>query len=245
MNTTQTLEKLHALKLTGMVQALEEQQQQADVVDLDFHQRFGLLVERQWLWRENRALTRRLQSAGFKLKGRMEEIDYRHPRKLKRDQIESLRGGHWIQQARNVLIIGPTGIGKSFLACAMGHDACEHGYRTFYRYAPKLFRDLENARIDGSLSKFLSKLMKVQLLIIDDLGIASATADQYRQLLEVLDDRGSNGSTLITSQVPVGKWHQMIPDATVADAILDRLVHTAHRIELSGESMRKVKNGRH
>ena len=175
----------------------------------------------------------------------MEEIDYRHPRKLKRDQIESLRGGHWIQQARNVLIIGPTGIGKSFLACALGYDACEHGYRTFYRYAPKLFRDLENARIDGSLSKFLSKLMKVQLLIIDDLGIASATADQYRQLLEVLDDRGSNGSTLITSQVPVGKWHQMIPDATVADAILDRLVHTAHRIELSGESMRKVKNGRH
>jgi DNA replication protein DnaC len=240
MNITQTIEKLHALKLTGMVAALEEQQQQNSITELSFHERFSLVVERQWLWKEDRALARRLQYAAFKIKSTMEEIDYRHPRNLQREQIEALRGGAWIDQNRNVLIIGPTGVGKSFLGCAIGHHACQQSYRTLYYYAPKLFRDLESARVDGSLTRLLAKLMKVRLLFIDDLGIVSANADQYRQLLEVLDDRCGNRSLIVTSQVPVAQWHEMIPDSTVADAILDRLVHNAYRVELNGQSMRKL-----
>jgi DNA replication protein DnaC len=206
---------------------------------LDFEARLGLLVERQWLWKENRALTTRLKSAQLKISASLEDINYRHPRGLKRAQIEQLHASQWVVQRRNCLITGPTGAGKTYLACALGHQACRDGHRTIYYYAPKLFRALQAAQADGSLLLLLKRVVRAPLLIIDDLGIASVTGKAYRDLLEILDDRQGQGATLITSQFPVSQWHEVIADATVADAILDRLVHNAYRIELKGESLRK------
>jgi DNA replication protein DnaC len=209
MLITQTLEKLQALRLDGMAQALEEQRHQNDIVPLSFEDRLALLVERQWLWRENRALVTRLKTAQLKINASLEDLDYRPSRGLKRAQIEQLRACPWVKEHRNCLITGPTGCGKTFLACALGAQACREGHRT--------------------------------LVIIDDLGIASVPEKLYREFLEMLDDRQGQGATLITSQFPVNQWHEVIADPTVADAILDRLVHNAYRIELKGESMRKGK----
>jgi DNA replication protein DnaC len=237
----QTLEKLTALRLEGMAQALEEQRRQADISQLDFEERLGLLVERQWLWRENRALAARLHYAQLKVAATLEDIDYRHPRGLKRAQIDQLRAGPWVAQHHNCLITGPTGSGKTYLACALAHQACRDGHRVGYYYAPKLFRELQHAQADGSLMKLLQKLARAALIVIDDFGVAAVTGKQYRDLLEILDDRQGAGSTLITSQFPVDQWHSVINDATVADAILDRLVHNAYRLDLKGESIRKTR----
>ncbi len=236
-----TLEKLRALRLEGMIHALEEQRGQGDVHALGFEERLALLVERQCLWKANRALATRLHQAQLKMQATLEDIDYRHPRGLKRAHIEQLRVNDWIGQHRACLITGPTGCGKTHLACALAHQACRDGHRTLYYYAPKLFRDLQTAQADGSLQKRLKQLARITVLIVDDLGLAAATPKQYRDLLEILDDRLGRGSILITSQFPVNQWHQLIGDATVADAILDRLVHQAYRIELKGESMRKTR----
>jgi DNA replication protein DnaC len=241
MLNNQTMDKLCALRLEGMVQALEEQRRQTDISQLDFEERLALLVERQWLWKENRALARRLHYAQFKIPASLEDIDYRHPRGLKRAQIEQLRTSQWVEKQHNCLVTGPTGSGKTYLACALGHQACRDGHRVCYYYAPKLFRALQNAQADGSLMKLLKKLVRAALLVIDDFGLAAVAGKQYRDLLEILDDRHGQGATLITSQFPVSQWHELINDATVADAILDRLVHNAYRLELKGESLRKSK----
>jgi len=236
----QTMDQLMALRLEGMAQALEEQRRQADISQLDFEERFALLVERQWLWRENRSLAARLHHAQLKVSASLEDIDYRHPRGLKRAQIEQLRASQWVAQHRNCLITGPTGSGKTYLACALAQQACRDGHRVCYYYAPKLFRELQNAQADGSLLKLLKRLNRAALIVLDDFGIAAVAGKQYRDLLEILDDRQGTGSTLITSQFPVDQWHEVINDATVADAILDRLVHNAYRLELNGESLRKT-----
>ena len=240
---TQTVEKLRALRLEGMVHGLEEQRQQKDIVDLDFEARLALLVERQWLWREDRGFALRLKNAQLKISNAtLEDLDYRPSRGLKRAQIDQLRASQWIKNHRNSLITGSTGTGKTWVACALGHQACRDGYRTIYYYAPKLFRALETAQVDGSMPSLLKRLGRAALLIVDDLGISSVSGKLYRQFLEILDDRQGQGATMITSQFPIAQWHDVIADPTVADAILDRLVHNAYRLEFGGKSMREPKN---
>jgi len=241
MLITQTSDQLRALRLEGMAQALDEQRQQHDIVSLGFEDRLALLVERQCLWRENRGLAIRLKTAQLKISACLEDLDYRSSRGLKRAQIDQLRASQWVKEHRNCLITGPTGSGKTYLACAVATQACREGYRTLYFYAPKFFRALETARADGSLLPLLKRLARAPLIVVDDLGIASVPGKLYREFLEMLDDRQGQGATLITSQFPVSQWHEVIGDPTVADAILDRLVHNAYRIELKGESMRKGK----
>ena len=238
---TQTLEKLQALRLDGMAHALEEQRRQPDIVTLGFEDRLTLLVERQWLWRENRGLAIRLKNAQLKISASLEDLDYRASRGLQRAQIEQLRASAWVREHRNCLITGPTGSGKTYLACAVATQACREGHRTLYFYAPKLFRTLETARADGSLLPLFKRLARAPLLVVDDFGIASVPGKLYREFLELLDDRQGQGATIITSQFPVPQWHEIIADPTVADAILDRLVHNAYRLELKGESLRKGK----
>jgi DNA replication protein DnaC len=234
-----TLTKMRDLRLDGMVEALEEQRKTADLAAYSFEDRLAMLVERQWLWKENRALATRLKYAQIRLPACLEDLDYHHHRGLARNVIDQLAAGDWLQHAQNCIITGPTGVGKTYLACALAQKACRDGYRTKYFYAPKLFRALMAGQADGSLPTLLKKLAKTRLLVIDDWGLEKATPLQYRDFLEVLDDRQGTASTLITSQFPSTRWHELIGDATVADAILDRLIHSAHRIDLKGESMRK------
>lgn len=233
-----TMTKLLGMKLNGMVEALEEQRKTADLGTWSFEDRLAMLVERQWLWKENRAMATRLKYAKLRQPACLEDIDYRHRRGLHRSVIEQLAGSDWIQYAQNCIITGPTGVGKSYLACALAQKACRDGYRTRYFYAPKLFRELIAGEASGTLPTLLKQLTKTRLLVIDDWGLEKAAPAQYRDFLEILDDRQGVASTLITSQVPLTRWHELIGDATVADAILDRLIHGSHRIELTGNSMR-------
>lgn len=242
MMIEQTMEKLYAMKLNGMAEAWEEQRQQPHSADLSFDDRLAFLVERQWIWKENRALATRLKYARLRQAACVEDIDFRHPRGLKRATIEHLASCDWIRHHQNCLITGPTGVGKSYLACALAHKACREGFRAFYTYVPKLFRELTQTQADGSLSRLLKKLARVDLLLVDDWGLTPLKPDQYRLFLEIVDDRQGAGATLITSQYPVNTWHELIGDPTVGDAILDRLVHNAHKLELDGESLRKKKS---
>ena len=237
-----TITKMLAMKLNGMVEALEEQRKTADMATWSFEDRLALLVERQWLWKENRAMSTRLKYAKLRQPACLEDIDYRHHRGLQRSVIDHLAGSDWIQYAQNCIITGPTGVGKSYLACALAQKACRDGHRTLYFYAPKLFRELLASQAAGTLPALLKKLAKTHLLVIDDWGVEKASVAQYRDFLEILDDRQGVASTLITSQFPPARWHELIGDATVADAILDRLIHGSHRIDLKGESMRKLKD---
>ncbi len=241
MLNEQTKTQLYAMKLNGMAEAYEEQSRQPSMAELCFDERLGLLVDRQWTWREDRALKTRLRHAKLKLSACIEDVDYAALRGLKRAQIDSLADSRWVGYHQNVLLTGPTGTGKTFLACALGQKACRDGYRVRYFVASKLFRQLSAAHADGSFPRLSGQLQKTDLLIIDDWGMEKLKENQYRDLLEILDDRQDTGATLLTSQFPIRLWHDTIGNPTVADAILDRLIHHAHQIELKGESMRSRK----
>jgi len=236
-----TIEKLQAMKLYGMADAFREQIDTADSSQLSFEERFGLLVDRQWTWKEGRALTRRLQLAKFKERGVVEDIDYQHPRGLDRKLMRTLATSEWVRVHHNILFTGPTGIGKTWVACALAHKACRDGFLALHKRIAELFRELAVARVDGSFGQFLTKLSRIDVLVLDDFAMAPLKEQERRDFLEICDDRYQRRSTILTSQVPVNHWHEQIGDPTLADSIMDRLVHNAYRIELDGESIRKVR----
>ena len=234
-----TLDKLHALKLTGMAAALEDQSATLDITDLSFEERLGLLVDREMTERDNRRMSSRLRRAKLRHAAILEDIDYRNSRGLDKGLVQSLASCQWVKEHLNVLITGPTGVGKTWLACALAHKACREGYTAQYVRLTRLLRELTIAKGDGQYSKLLTSLAKVDVLILDDWGLMKLSAENRRDLLEVLEDRHGRRSTIATSQLPIEEWHGVIGDATLADAILDRLVHNAYKINLRGESMRK------
>ncbi len=234
-----TLDKLQALKFTGMAEALAEQMNMPDIDTLSLEERLGLLIDREITARENRRLSSRLRRARLKHNAALEDIDYRQPRGLDRALIQSLASCRWVSEHLNILITGPTGVGKTWLACALAQKACRKGHTALYLRLPRLLQEMAIAKGDGRYPKLLATLAKTEVLILDDWGLAKLTAEQRRDLLEILEDRHGSRSTLATSQLPVDKWHDLIGDPTLADAILDRLVHNAYKINLKGDSMRK------
>jgi len=241
MLTHPTLDKLQHLKFTGMAAALAEQMQMPDIEELAFEERLGLLVDREFTERENRRLSSRLRRARLKHNAALEDIDYRHPRGLDKSLIQFLATCQWVKEHLNILITGPTGVGKTWIACALAHKACREGYTAGYLRLPRLLQDMAIAKGDGRYPKLLATLAKTDVLVLDDWGLAKLTGEQRRDLLEILEDRHATRSTLATSQLPIETWHDIIGDPTLADAILDRLVHNAYRINLKGASMRKRK----
>jgi DNA replication protein DnaC len=233
------LEQLQQLKLTGMYRALEQQLQMNDLDQLSFEERLGLLIDCEVTERADRRLQYRLRKARLKQNACIEDIDYRHRRGLDKSLMTRLAAGTWLNERLNVLITGPAGVGKTWLACALAHKACRDGHSVRYLRLPRLLQDLAIARADGRYVKLLNEFARTELLVLDDWGIAPIGNDARRDLLEILDDRLNNRSTIVTSQLPVETWHEYLGEPTLADAILDRLVHNAYRIKLKGESMRK------
>jgi DNA replication protein DnaC len=235
-----THEKLSALQLDAMAAAWQEQQRRTDHDVLTFDERFGLLVDAQWLARENRRLQRALKEARLRLtQASLEAIDHRPQRPLDKALLRQLATGRWITEHHNVVITGPTGTGKTFIACALAHHACRSGFRALYRRLPRLFEELTLAHADGSYTRLLARLARIDVLVIDDWGLAPLRDQDRRDLLEIFEDRYGARSTILTSQLPVEHWHDHLGEATVADAICDRLLHNAHRIALKGPSRRK------
>ena len=234
------MEKLVAMRLTGIADALKAQQQDPASAELGFNERLAMLVEQQWTWRENQALDRRMKAAKLRGNTCIEEIDFRASRGLDRSMIRALaRESNWVSKHENIFVLGPTGVGKSFVASALAQKACRDGYSVFYARAQAIFRDLNLARADGSLRHLLARLGRIDVMVIDDWAMAPMTETERRDFWEICEERYQRRSTILTSQLPISRWHEQIGDPTLADGILDRLVHNAHRIEMKGESMRK------
>ena len=235
-----TMTQLKSLKLDGMARALDEQQLMPSSQELTFEDRLTLLVEREVLWRDNKRLERLLRQAKLKQpQACMEDVDYRGSRNLDKRLMQTLAGCDWIRRSQNILLTGKTGVGKSWLACALGNQACRQGFSVMYVRVPRLLEQLRIAHGDGSFGKLLAQLARVDVLLLDDWGLTPLQSSERHDLLEVVDDRVNTRSTIITSQIPVKQWHAWLNDPTLADAILDRLVHASHRIALEGESRRK------
>ncbi len=241
MFNNQTLQALRRLKLTGMAEGLEQQLAQPSTHDeLGFEERLALLVDRESMQRHNKKISRLQKAAKLKLQAYPEDIDYRHPRGLNKSQFADLLSSQWLHQHHNVLITGPTGCGKTYLGCVLATQACRHGLSVRYFRTSRLMESLSIAHGDGRFTKLIQQLAKTDLLILDDWGLEKMPLSQRNDLLEIMEDRHGLRSTLITSQLPIEQWHKAIGDATLADAILDRLLHNSHRLKLKGESMRKA-----
>jgi len=237
-----TLDKLQMLKLAGMATAFVEQRESTEIEALSFEERLGLLVDRELTYRDNRQMSSRLRRAKLRHNACLEDINYRHPRGLDKSLMTSMATCQWIKEHLNVLITGPAGVGKTWIACALAHQACREGYTALYLRLPRLLHDVALARGDGRYPRLLRSLAKLDLLVIDDWGLAKLTPDNLRDLLEILEDRYAARSTVVTSQLPIEKWHDLIGEPTFADAILDRLVHNAYKLKLKGGSLRKKKS---
>lgn len=239
MLTATTIDGLKALRLDAMAAALAEQRDQPGYAGLGFEERLGLLVDRELTGRSNRRIQRCLKTARLRAAATIEDIDFHHPRGLDRGQILALAEAHWVASGQAVLITGPAGAGKTYLACALAHAAIRRGHTALYLRAPRMLDDLAIARADGRLSRLLAAWARIGVLILDDLLLRPLTSEQAADLLEVIEDRTRLRATIITSQLPVNLWHQAISDPTIADAVLDRALDKANRIELSGQSMRR------
>lgn len=242
MLTQPTLEKLAELKLYIFAQAWQAQQADAEIAELSFDERLALLVDAEWMDRQNKRLARNLREAKLRIsQACIEEIDYPASRKLDKKLIRQLATCSWIEEHHNVLVTGPTGTGKTFVACALAQQACRKGYRAFYRRASRLFDELTLARAAGTYPRLLAKIARIDVLVIDDWGLVRISEAQRRDLLEIIEDRHGLKSTILSSQLPVAQWHDHIGDPTIADAICDRLLHNAHRVVLQGPSRRRTK----
>jgi DNA replication protein DnaC len=239
----QTLEKLNSMKLFGMAKAMREWTEQTQDRDISPTDLMGFLTDAEWVSRENRKLQTRVAMARFKLEACVEDIDYGHARNLAKSEIMELASSKWVQQHQNIILTGHTGLGKSYLACALGQKACRDGFTVIYRRATRLFDELALARAGGTYTHLLKRFAKAHVMVLDDFGLESLTAQHRKDMLEILDDRYNNSSTIITSQLEPKEWHAVIGDPTLADAICDRLVHNAHRIKLApSESIRKTES---
>jgi DNA replication protein DnaC len=234
-----TLDKLQSLRLSGMYQALMEQMSMPDIDELNFEERLGLLVDRELTARDDRRLTTRLHKAKLRQAACIEDIDYRHPRGLDKALMMRVATCQWVREHHNLLMTGPTGIGTTWLACALGHQACRDGYSVLSLRLPRLLQEMPTAKGDGRYAKVMAALAKTDLIILDDWGLAQFDDASRHDVLELLEDRHGRRATIVTSQFPIEHWHEAIGNPTLADAILDRLVHTAYKLSLKGDPMRK------
>jgi len=234
-----TIEKLNAMRLPAMARAFMEQTANPSMAQLCFEERFGLIVDQQMTELEDRRMQTRLKSAKLRLSASIEDLDFRSGRNMDRSQVMSLAQNLWVRSHQNILVTGPTGAGKSYLACALAQKACRDGHTTAYQRLPRLLIELATARHDGRYPKLIAQLTKCEVLVLDDLLISPISKDDQRELLEIVEERYDRKATIVTSQLPIRAWHDSMQDPTLADAILDRLVHNAHKIELDGDSMRK------
>jgi DNA replication protein DnaC len=242
MLTQPTIEKLNSMKLTAMAKAFADQMQCPDITQLTFEERFGLIVDHQMNDLENRRMQSRLKKAKLRLPASLEDIDFKQGRGLDRATVMSLALNQWVTSHHNILVTGPTGAGKSYLACALAQKACRDGFATLYQRVPRLLQEIAVSRLDGRYAKLIAPITRCEVLILDDLLISPLTREEQRELLEIVEERYDRKATIVTSQLPVKAWYDAMQDPTLADAILDRLVHNSYKLELKGESMRRKRS---